>query len=475
MLSLILIGIGIASAEVETEDRWVGNENLAVGIHQDGSFVNDAIELGIMWDPDGPDGDMPISGDMLRVGYHWDVLIWDWESTSGDSGSRVQGGPHTDDWTEVEWMGRMDNDAVMALRGQTNDGPLHLDFRITALKRADVVIYDLAITSETDLASLAVGRTFDPDQDHWFYDTYATVNASGEDWAYGESAYDARAIGLAAMAGEGSLTSGGVCNWCDSVDEMLASAGESNNNDRHPNVLVQLEDLGASEAIRVRFVYGFAVGGDEAVELAIDHLELDDLDDDGLSPAEGDCNDWIPEVYPGAMELPDGIDNDCDGEIDEDTLVTDDDGDGFTEEDGDCDDTDASIFPGAEPIDGVTNADCDGISDRPDDEGDGTGAGDGGDDGSGGPDDDTGGGQDGSIDGDGSGDSEGSDDDTGGEREVPDENADYGPSNNIVDGEDGIVIGGSKQGCSCATNQGKLQWTWGLVLLVWGRRRKEMT
>jgi hypothetical protein len=37
------------------------------------------------------------------------------------------------------------------------------------------------------------------------------------------------------------------------------------------------------------------------------------------------------------------------------------------------------------------------------------------------------------------------------------------------------VIGGSKQGCSCATNQGKLQWTWGLVLLVWGRRRKEMT
>ena len=59
----------------------------------------------------------------------------------------------------------------------------------------------------------------------------------------------------------------------------------------------------------------------------------------------------------------DGLDNDCDGEIDEDTLGADDDGDGFSEVDGDCDDTDDSVFPGADPVDGVTNADCDGVED----------------------------------------------------------------------------------------------------------------
>jgi len=467
MLSLILIGI--ASADVSVEDRWVGNENLAVGIHQDGSFVNDAIDLGIQWDPDGPDGDMPISGDMLQVGYHWDVLMWEWETTSGDDGRRIQGGPHTDEWTEVEWTGRTDNDAVMALRGVTSDGPLSIVYRITALKRADVVLYDLVFESEEDLESLAIGRTFDPDQDHWFYDTYDTENASGDNWAYGASAYDERAIGLAGIAQEDSTVSGGVCQWCDNASDMLDSAGNSNNQDRHPNVVVQIENIEAGSPVRVRFVYGFAVGGDSAVDLAIEHLTLDDIDGDGLSPTDGDCNDWVPAVYPGAPELPDGLDNDCDGEIDEDSLVTDDDGDGFTEEDGDCDDTDASVFPGADPVDGVTNADCDGVSDRPDEEGNGTGDGSGSEEGE--SEDDGG-----SEDGEGSEDGTTDDGDTGLSEEgnTDDENNDSTASN-MEDSWSGTVIAGTKQGCSCATRQGTMQWAWLLPLLVWSRRRKDIT
>ena len=57
------------------------------------------------------------------------------------------------------------------------------------------------------------------------------------------------------------------------------------------------------------------------------------------------------------------MDNDCDGEIDEDTVVSDDDGDGWTELDGDCDDGNPSVYPGADPLDGVMNADCDGEAD----------------------------------------------------------------------------------------------------------------
>ncbi len=89
-----------------------------------------------------------------------------------------------------------------------------------------------------------------------------------------------------------------------------------------------------------------------------------DDDEDGYSELEGDCDDDDDDVYPGAPETCDGLDNDCDTLVDEGTSCVDDDGDGWTEADGDCDDDDDDTYPGApETPDGADN-DCDGTADE---------------------------------------------------------------------------------------------------------------
>jgi uncharacterized protein (TIGR03382 family) len=96
---------------------------------------------------------------------------------------------------------------------------------------------------------------------------------------------------------------------------------------------------------------------------------------------EADCDDADASVYPGAVELcGDGIDQDCDDEVDEaQTWRPDTDGDGFqalesveecaapegwSADEGppyDCDDDDASIFPGATELPGDgRDHNCDG-------------------------------------------------------------------------------------------------------------------
>ncbi|MCB9758237.1 MAG: hypothetical protein H6739_00215 [Alphaproteobacteria bacterium] len=89
-------------------------------------------------------------------------------------------------------------------------------------------------------------------------------------------------------------------------------------------------------------------------------VSSDDEDGDGVTVADGDCDDSDPTVSPNATETPyDGVDNDCNEATPDDDL----DGDSFNQAD-DCDDNNANINPGANEICDEIDNNCDGSVDE---------------------------------------------------------------------------------------------------------------
>ncbi len=89
-----------------------------------------------------------------------------------------------------------------------------------------------------------------------------------------------------------------------------------------------------------------------------------DVDVDGFSTCDGDCDDDDPFVNPDATEVANGVDDDCNGIVDD--LPIDDDGDGY-DADEDCDDDDPNVNPGEDEICGNNvDDDCDGDVDESD-------------------------------------------------------------------------------------------------------------
>lgn len=98
-----------------------------------------------------------------------------------------------------------------------------------------------------------------------------------------------------------------------------------------------------------------------------------DADHDGYGPTGGDCNDADATRHPGAPEIVNGLDDDCDRVTDEGTTVSDDDGDGYCESQsrcvggatpGDCSDGEVRRHPGATELPNYLDDNCNGQVDE---------------------------------------------------------------------------------------------------------------
>ncbi len=373
-------GDGSAWTEHEIEDSFAGTQDLEV------------VDL------DG-DGDL----DIVATAYSDDQIHW-WDNTYGDGTSFYE---RTID-NNIDSPGRLgvadvdDDGDLDVVAGSMADDALYWWKHSGNTWTRDYLTYSFDSPFDLDVADLdddgdpdVVAAAYNDDELAW----YGNQEPDGLSWTWNpiDLAFDgARAVHAADLSGDGLPDIVGGASQSYEVMWWDSPAADYDN-DGYPQLTDCDDNDGDTYPGATELCDGLDNDCDDSVP-----ADEEDADGDGVMACGGDCDDGDALVYPGATEICDGGDNDCDGAADE-GLTTwefwpDGDGDGHGEDGAapvedcaqppghvdnhdDCDDGDAGIHPGAtETCDGV-DEDCNGQIDDgvvysdywPDGDGDGFG------------------------------------------------------------------------------------------------------
>jgi hypothetical protein len=300
-----------ALADLPDTARLVATDRLAAGVQADGSLVNDVAGLGLRWDADGPEGVEPMGGDWLYEGWAMEVWSVAWADTL-----LVNGGPWTSSALTLTWDSGGAG-GLSWLHGAATSPEVDVEEWIEAPWGEDLLWITLRLTAHEDLGGVTLGRMFDPDPDAWLTGSYDALLTAEPGAVAAESLAEGRALALATSGGVGA-----ICQWCtDPADVLAASAGTATGDDQL-GLAVGLGDLAAGDSVDVVFVYAFGAGTAAAVDLASLALTDEDHDRDGVAAAD-DCAPLDGHVAAGLEDVADGLDNDCDGVVDEDAPAED--------------------------------------------------------------------------------------------------------------------------------------------------------
>ena len=293
-------------AALPDDDRLLSGAVLAAGFASDGSLCNLGAGLGLVFDPDGGAGPAPLGGDALLPGRCFEA----WALSTGDGRSWVQAEADLGSDLEVDMAAVEAGPGVLALDARADDPALSLRWQLVLREDEGLILMHLRVEAHEDLPGLALSRSFDPDLDAWSTGDYGTVNSVLDDVVVASSAFDDRAVALAGPGG-----GGGICAWC-ALPDALAAGDAAGEGDQQLGVWVELGDLAAGDVAEATLAY--AVGADalDVVEAAHAAAAAGDLDGDGAADG-ADCAPLDPTRAPGTAELSNGVDDDCDGEVDE--------------------------------------------------------------------------------------------------------------------------------------------------------------
>lgn len=178
-------------------------------------------------------------------------------------------------------------------------------------------------------------------------------------------------------------TDGGT-SWTNSGTDVTVSSITCGTN---TNVMWDVTDFTSTSTITVRLIGHSAYSNLNGISTLMNvdvqgSVDLIDADGDGYG-VDVDCDDANAGVNPGATEVCNGIDDNCDGNIDEGVLSSfyaDGDGDGYgnaaisttacsapdgyVSDNTDCDDTNAGVNPGATEVCNGIDDNCDGNIDE---------------------------------------------------------------------------------------------------------------